>query len=115
MEALAYPSVLYNQKTFSVRNWKLCFIDLTGTTLYYVFGPNSNFRKYTDKEIKYEEIEMAEYLLPNNSLNIENARKLFSIHNRMVQISAIFSSKEKNVSKCWWPDQYVAYLRMQIF
>ena len=53
------------------------------------------------KEIQYKEIEMAEYLLPNNSLNIENKRTIFSIRNRMVQISANFSSQEKNISKCW--------------
>ena len=44
------------------------------------------------KEIQYKEIEMAEYLLPNNSLNIENKRTIFSIRNRMEQISADFSS-----------------------
>ena len=45
------------------------------------------------KEIQYKEIEMAEYLLPNNSLNIENKRTIFSIRNRMVQISANLLSK----------------------
>ena len=47
------------------------------------------------KEIQYKEIEMAEYLLPNNSLNIENKRTIFSIRNRMVQISANFHHRRK--------------------
>ena len=44
---------------------------------------------------------MAEYLLPNNNLTIEEQRIIFSIRNRMVNnIPANFSSKKENTSKC---------------
>ena len=44
---------------------------------------------------------MAEYLLPNNNLTIEEQRKVFSIRNRMVSdIPANFSSTKENTAKC---------------
>ena len=44
---------------------------------------------------------MAEYLLPDNCLTIENKRQLFSIRNRMIDISSNFSSKQKTMSLCF--------------
>ena len=52
-------------------------------------------------EIIYQDIEMAEYLLPDNCLTIENKRQLFSIRNRMINISSNFSTNKKNKSVCF--------------
>ena len=38
------------------------------------------------KELIYNEIQTAEYLLPNDELNIEEQRTIFSIRNRMINI-----------------------------
>ena len=51
-------------------------------------------------EIMYPAIQMADYLLPNNQLTIEEQRKVFSIRNKMVKISSNFTSRENNTSKC---------------
>ena len=51
-------------------------------------------------EIDYSNIEMSEYLMPNNPLTIENKRTLFSIRNKMVKIESNFSSRQNNFSKC---------------
>ena len=46
-------------------------------------------------EIKYSDIEMADYLQPgNNSLSIEQKQKFFSIRNRMIEISENFPGKK---------------------
>ena len=51
-------------------------------------------------EIKYSNIEMADYLMPNEEdLTIENKRKIFEIRNHMVDIPANFSSS-KIFMKC---------------
>ena len=57
-------------------------------------------RKYKGSEIKYSEIETAEYLMPNNQLNNEEKRRIFSIRNRMINIPANFISRDKNEYKC---------------
>ena len=57
-------------------------------------------RKYKGSEINYNEIETAEYLMPNNQLNNEEKLKIFSIRNRMVNIPANFISRDKNENKC---------------
>ena len=57
-------------------------------------------RKSKGKEIKYDKIETANYLMPNNHLNNEEKQKIFSIRNRMLNIPANFVSKEKNKNKC---------------
>ena len=49
-------------------------------------------------EIDYPEIQMAEYLQPNEELTIEQQRQQFEIRNRMVNIPANFSAK--NTTKC---------------
>ena len=44
------------------------------------------------KQIRYSDIEMAEYLLPSNdALTVENKQKLFSIRNRMIDNPLKFS------------------------
>jgi hypothetical protein len=60
-----------------------------------------NKRGEKGSEIIYQDIEMAEYLLPDNCLSIDSKRQLFSIRNRMVNISSNFSSKQKNKSLCF--------------
>ena len=48
------------------------------------------------KEIEYSEIKMAEYLLPNNTeMSIDNKRNLFSIRNRIIELSTNFPLKYK--------------------
>ena len=44
------------------------------------------------KEISYSRIEMAEYLLPDNELTIEQKQRLFAVRNKMVEIPSHFSS-----------------------
>ena len=57
-------------------------------------------RKSKGKEIKYEELEMAEYLGPTNIiLTIEEKQKLFGIRNRMVNLPINFP-KSKIKPKC---------------
>ena len=56
-------------------------------------------------EIKYEELQMSEYLSPNNTgLTIENKRNMFSVLNRMVNISANFPSNSK-IENCICNDE----------
>ena len=53
-------------------------------------------RKSKGKEILYEKLEMAEYLMINNKyLSIEEKNNLFSIRNRMVKIENDFGRNEK--------------------
>ena len=52
------------------------------------------------KEIVYESLKMAEYLMPHEKrLNIEEKRKLFSVRNRMINIGNNFG-KNENCIKC---------------
>ena len=52
------------------------------------------------KEVEYSEISMAQYLLPNSTgLPIEDKRKIFSIRNRMIELSTNFPSKSK-IEQC---------------
>ena len=47
-------------------------------------------------EIRYDRLEMADYLQPyNKNLTIEEKRKLFSVRNRMVEIGYNFGKCEK--------------------
>ena len=59
-----------------------------------------NKRGSKGKEIIYNEIQTAEYLLPNEDLNIEEQRTIFSIRNWMIDIPSNFVSNENNMSKC---------------
>jgi hypothetical protein len=49
------------------------------------------------KEISYSRIEMAEYLLPDNELTIEQKQRLFAVRNKMVEIPSHFSSGDNNI------------------
>ena len=53
-----------------------------------------NMRGSKGKEIKYERLEMAEYLMPYNKMSIENKQNLFSVRNRMIEIGNNFGKKE---------------------
>ena len=47
-------------------------------------------------EIRYEEFQMAEYLLPNETLkNIEDQQYLFAMRNKMIEIPANIGKEEK--------------------
>ena len=52
-------------------------------------------------EINYPNIEISEYLLPNDELTIDDQRYLFAMRNGMVDIPSNFVSKENNTSKCY--------------
>ena len=53
------------------------------------------------KEIEYRNIEMAQYLLPNNQLNIKEQTKIFEMRNKMTNIPSNFTKKEtENKCKC---------------
>ena len=53
-------------------------------------------------EICYTSLEMAEYLTPiNNEITIEDKQNLYSIRNRMFEISSNFKSKTENKSLCY--------------
>ena len=55
-----------------------------------------NKRCSKGKEIKYESLEMADYLKPfNQNLTVEEKRKVFSIRNRMIEIGNNFGRSEK--------------------
>ena len=52
------------------------------------------------KEIIYQKIEMAQYLSPNNSLEIKEQKKIFEMRNRMTNINANYSSKSEQLCIC---------------
>ena len=52
------------------------------------------------KEIIYQKIEMAQYLSPNNSLEIKEQRKIFEMRNRMTNIHANYSTKSEQLCIC---------------
>ena len=55
----------------------------------------SDKRGSKGKEIRYERLEMAEYLMPHNTkMSIEEKQNLFSIRNRMTEIGNNFGRKE---------------------
>ena len=53
-----------------------------------------NCRKSKGKQIIYNKLEMAEYLLPNKHLNIDQQIYIFNIRNRMIHIYSNFSKNE---------------------
>ena len=57
-----------------------------------------NKRGSKGKEIEYDKIGMAQYLQPNNQLEVKEQRKIFEIRNRMTNIPNNFS--RKNDVKC---------------
>ena len=52
------------------------------------------------KEIMYTRIEMSQYLQPNDTLEIEEQKKIFEIRNKMTNIPANFSGTNRNERKC---------------
>ena len=55
-------------------------------------------RNSKGKEISYDRLEMADYLMPyNKNLNIEEKQNLFSVRNRMVEIGNNFGKNENCV------------------
>ena len=58
-------------------------------------------QKSKGSEIRYSDIEMADYLLPVNSeLTIEQKQKMFLVRNKMIEISENFPGKEID-DKCY--------------
>ena len=59
-----------------------------------------NKRKSKGKEIRYTELKMAEYLQPGYvNITLTEQRGIFSLRNRMIEISENFSTKIKK-EKC---------------
>ena len=52
------------------------------------------------KEINYPEIQMSEYLLPNDELSVDEQRNIFEMRNKMSHIPSNFSSENDNTFKC---------------
>ena len=59
-----------------------------------------NKKRTKGKEIQYLKIEMSQYLLPNNHLNIEEQKKIFEFRNRMTNIPDNYSKQNQNKKKC---------------
>jgi hypothetical protein len=54
-----------------------------------------NKQKSKGKEIRYSEIQMAEYLIPKNSqLTVIQKQKMFAVNNRMIEIYENFPGKQ---------------------
>ena len=51
-------------------------------------------------EIRYPELEMSEYLLPNEKFDISEQKSVFAIRNKMTDIPSNFCSEGKKTSKC---------------
>ena len=47
------------------------------------------------KQMRYTDIEMAAYLLPDNKLTIEQKRRIFEIRNGMIDIPSNFSHRNE--------------------
>ena len=52
------------------------------------------------KEIQYAKIEMAQYLQPNDQLQISEQKKIFEMRNKMTNIPANFPRTTKFENKC---------------
>ena len=71
-------------------------ISIRSCALEYLLGKQGS----KGMDIKYSEIKMAEYLMPNESnLTISQKQQIFEIRNRMLPIPQNFPSKEK-YDKC---------------
>ena len=51
-------------------------------------------------EMEYKEIQMADYLLPNDHILIEEQRSIFAMRNMMTDIPSNFISEKNNISVC---------------
>ena len=74
---------------------KLISESIKQSALSYLRGKQGN----KGSDITYKVIQMADYLLPDNNLSIDDKRKLFEIRNGMTQIPSNFSSRD-NVFYC---------------
>ena len=54
-----------------------------------------NKRRTKGKEIDYTRIQMSDYLLPNNQLEIEDQKQIFELRNKMTNIRTNSSSNTK--------------------
>ena len=54
------------------------------------------------EEIEYNELKMADYLMPNNvNITIDDQRNISAIRNRMIMISSHFSThKSEEICHC---------------
>ena len=59
-----------------------------------------NRQKSKGKDIKNENIRMAEYLLPYSKLSVSQKQKMFEIRNRMFEIQENFLMKEMKETSC---------------
>ena len=59
-----------------------------------------NKRRTKGKEITYNNIQMSQYLLPNNQLEIQDQKKIFEMRNRMTDIPENYPTKNKEKSNC---------------
>ena len=59
-----------------------------------------NKRGSKGKEINYDKMKMAQYLLPNNQLEVKEQQKFFEIRNKMTNIPNNFSRKNDNKCLC---------------
>ena len=59
-----------------------------------------NKRRTKGKEIEYTKIQMSQYLLPNNHLEIEEQKQVFEIRNKMTNITVNYSSNGKKEEIC---------------
>ena len=63
-----------------------------------------NKRGSKGKEIEYDKIRMAQYLQPNNQLEVKEQMKIFEIRNRMTNIPNNFSRKNDVKCHCGQPE-----------
>ena len=59
-----------------------------------------NKRRTKGKEIEYTRIQMAQYLLPNGHLEIEDQKQINEIRNKITNITANYSSNGKKEQIC---------------
>ena len=78
---------------------KILKTSIKQTAFEYLIGK----QKSKGKEIKYSELKMSEYLMPNmENLSIDDRRKIFETRNRMIPIPMNFpNNKNKNDTRCW--------------
>ena len=71
-----------------------------------------NKQRNKGKEIKYKEFQMAEYLLPNQTMrSIEDQRYLFAIINKMIEYPANCGEKENmsHIYHCYGGEEKILY------
>ena len=59
-----------------------------------------NRRGKKGKDIKFNNLRMSEYLLPNDELDIKQQREIFAIRNEMTNIKSNFVSEKDNTTIC---------------